>query len=177
MNTASRHLFLIFILLITKILTSSQTNNHKTAETYKCIPCGYDCDGDIYTKPGKCLKCQMGLVEKTTIKFKTIQPSEICAYIKLHPNVILLDVRTKEEFEGKVDPNFGTLKNAINIPIQELENKLPTISSLKEKEIIVFCSHSHRSPQASYLMNQKGFVNITNMEGGISMLKDKTCLK
>jgi len=62
----------------------------------------------------------MPLIKKTSITFKTIAPSALHNYIKTHPNVVLLDVRTKEEFEGKADPNFGTLKNAINIPVQEL---------------------------------------------------------
>jgi rhodanese-related sulfurtransferase len=119
----------------------------------------------------------MPLVKKSTIHFKTIAPSAICTYISSHPDVVLLDVRTKEEFEGKADPNFGTLKNAINIPIQELESKLPSINQLKNKDIIVFCSHSHRSPRASYLLNQNGFTKVTNLAGGMSVMNDKRCLK
>ncbi len=48
--------------------------------------------------------------EKIYSDFKSIQPSEICSYLKEHPNTVLLDVRTKEEFEGKSNPNFGTLR-------------------------------------------------------------------
>lgn len=91
--------------------------------------------------------------------------------------MVLLDVRTKEEFEGAADPNYGSLKNAINIPIDELENRIKSIDHLKNKEIIVYCSHSHRSPRASYLLNQKGFKKVTNMSGGMSMLKDGDCKK
>ena len=86
-------------------------------------------------------------------------------------------MRTKEEFEGKADPDFGTLKNAINIPIQELENRISEISRYKNQEIIVFCSHSHRSPQASYILTQNGFKDIINMTGGMSTLTDKSCNK
>jgi rhodanese-related sulfurtransferase len=147
------------------------------AEQYQCLPCGQDCDNKVYDNPGKCPSCQMELVKKTTANFKTIQPSEICDYIKTHPGIVLLDVRTKAEFEGKADPNFGSLKNAINIPIQELPNRLAEIESLKKKEIIVYCSHSHRSPRASYLLMQNGFTNVTNMAGGMSVLKDNSCKK
>jgi rhodanese-related sulfurtransferase len=119
----------------------------------------------------------MDLVLQTTIHFKHIQPNEICGYIKKHPAVILLDVRTKEEFEGKASPNFGTLKNAINIPIQQLKEKMATIAHLKNKEIIVYCSHSHRSPQASYMLTQQGFTDITNLDGGMSEVKDKICVQ
>ena len=148
-----------------------------TQEIYQCIPCGYDCDKQVYDKAGQCPNCKMELVKQSSIIFKNIEPSEICAYIKSHPNVVLLDVRTKLEFEGKAEPNFGTLKNAINLPIQEFDTKLKSLDSLKNKEIIVFCSHSHRSPRASHLLTQNGFTNVTNMAGGMSVLKDNSCKK
>lgn len=149
----------------------------KQATIYQCIPCGYDCDNEHFTEPGKCNKCNMPLVDKSTIHFNTIQPSEVCAYIQKHPDVVLLDVRTRDEFEGKANPDFGTLRNAINIPIQELGSKMASIASFKDKQIIVFCSHSHRSPQASYLLNQNGFAKVTNMAGGMSVMKDNHCKK
>ncbi|MES2331377.1 MAG: rhodanese-like domain-containing protein [Bacteroidota bacterium] len=149
----------------------------KKADQYKCLPCGQDCDNTTYDKPGKCSHCNMGLVKASTIIFKTIQPSAICNYIQKHPGVVLLDVRSKEEFEGKANPDFGSLKNAINVPVDELEKRLPTIANLKNKEIIVYCSHSHRSPRASYLLTRNGFTNITNMAGGMSVMKDNACKK
>ena len=115
--------------------------------------------------------------KKYTIHFKAIQPAAICNYIKNNSGVILLDVRTKEEFEGEAELYFGTLKNAINISIQELAQRLSNISSLKNKQIIVYCSHSHRSPQASYLFIQNVFTNVTNMAGGMSVMKDNSCVK
>jgi rhodanese-related sulfurtransferase len=106
-----------------------------------------------------------------------VAPTGICDYIKKHPGAVLLDVRTKREFEGKATPDFGTLKNAINIPVQELESKLSTISHLKNKEVLVYCSHSQRSPRASYLLTQNGFTNVTNMDGGMSVVRDAACKK
>ncbi len=152
-----------------------ETAASSNRETYQCIPCGYDCDKQVYDKAGQCPSCHMELVKQSSIIFKTIEPEEICAYIKSHPNVVLLDVRTKLEFEGKAEPNFGTLKNAINLPIQEFDKNLKSLDSLKNKEIIVFCSHSHRSPRASHLLTQNGFTNVTNMAGGMSVLKDNSC--
>ncbi|MDB5231931.1 MAG: hypothetical protein JWN76_2736 [Chitinophagaceae bacterium] len=177
MNTTSKFSFIIMAVAISVIAAASVHQNKKQTVLYKCLPCGYDCDKETYTHPGKCPGCNMELVNANTIKFKTIQPSDLCDYVRKHPAVVLLDVRTKEEFDGKADPNFGSLKNAINIPVQQLENKLSTISNLKNKEIIVYCSHSHRSPQASYLLNKNGFTNVTNMAGGMSVFKDKSCMK
>jgi len=149
----------------------------KVSGQYQCLPCGLDCDEAAYSHPGKCPHCQMQLVKKSSVTFKNISPTAICDYISKHPNTVLLDVRTKEEFEGRADPDFGTLKNSINIPIQELESRLPDIDSLAKKEIIVYCSHSHRSPQASYILTQHGFHKVINMSGGMSVLTDKSCMK
>jgi rhodanese-related sulfurtransferase len=173
----TRHVLLSLFVLSLIIPASCQVKKEKTDNIYTCLPCGSGCDKETYAKPGSCPECHMELVDKSTINFKTIQPSEICAYITNHPNVVLLDVRTKEEFEGNGHPDFGTLKNAINIPVQELESNLATISGLKEKEIIVYCSHSRRSPRASYLLSRNGFTHITNMAGGMSLLKAGDCLK
>jgi rhodanese-related sulfurtransferase len=146
-------------------------------EVYQCLPCGADCDKEKYNQSGECSICHMQLVKKSSITFKSTQPETICDYIKNHPEAILLDVRTKDEFEGKANPNFGTLKNAINIPIQELDKQLSSINHLKNKEVLVFCSHSHRSPRASYMLMQSGFTNVINMEGGMSKVTDASCKK
>lgn len=166
-----------FLLVKCNSSAADQETATKQTEQYQCLPCGRDCDKTEYNKPGECPHCQMRLVKKSTVTFKSIQPSEICSYITQHPDVVLLDVRTKGEFEGKADPNFGTLKNAINLPIQQLEERLTSISALKEKEIIVYCSHSHRSPQAAYILSQNGFKNIINMAGGMSVMSDRSCIK
>jgi rhodanese-related sulfurtransferase/DNA-directed RNA polymerase subunit RPC12/RpoP len=171
----------LFLLLLALNVQCNSSNAEQrevaAAVSYQCIPCGRDCDNDVYDKPGKCPHCQMDLVEKSTVHFKTIEPSMLCQYIHDHPNVVLLDVRTKEEFEGKADPDYGTLKNAINVPVQELEKNISTLTTYKDKEIIVYCSHSHRSPRACYILTQNGFSNVTNMAGGMSVMKDKSCMR
>jgi rhodanese-related sulfurtransferase len=166
-----------FFLLIAAASHSQVKQTSSGKDSYQCIPCGHECDAAIHNQPGKCSQCQMPLVKQSTIIHKTIKPSAICNYLKKNPEVILLDVRTKEEFEGKASPDYGTLQNAINIPIDKLESMLSSISRLKNKEIIVFCSHSHRSSRASYILTSNGFTNVTNMAGGMSVMKDSACKK
>lgn len=170
-------LFTSLTFFFIKCSSSSAKPAQQEQDAYVCLPCGRDCDSTVHNKPGICSDCNMQLVKRSTVAFKTISPDEICNYLATHPAVVLLDVRTKEEFEGKADPNFGTLKNAINIPIQQLEARLSEIDSLKNKELIVFCSHSHRSPRASYLLMQHGFTNVTNLAVGMSGMKDKACMR
>ena len=172
----------LFLLLVVVTIQRHSSNAEQKklesfVDSYQCMPCGLDCDNDVYDKPGKCPHCQMELVEKSTVHFKTIEPSMLCQYLTDHPNVVLLDVRTKEEFEGKADPNYGALKNAINLPVQELEKNISTLAPYKDREIIVYCSHSHRSPRACYILTQNGFSNVTNMAGGMSVMKDRSCTR
>jgi len=168
-------LVLTLIIVIGCLSFSSTSGSFLIKDEYSCTPCGQSCDKEVYTTNGRCLHCQMPLVKKSTIGFKTIEPSEICNYISKNPKVILLDVRTKDEFAGKVEPNLGRLENAINLPIQELEAKIALLGAYKNKEIIVYCSRSHRSPRASYILMQNGFKKVTNMAGGMSAMKDNSC--
>ena len=165
------------LLFILCVITGGYPPSIKSIEKYICLPCGQDCDLKEHSEPGKCEHCQMELVKKSTVTFKTIEPAAICGYIAKNPSVILLDVRTKEEFEGTSEQNLGTLKNAINIPIGEIRNRIAELQKAKDREIIVFCSHSHRSPQVSYLLTQNGFKKVRNMNGGMSVMTDSACKK
>ena len=138
---------------------------------YACVPCGSECDTVTSDKPGVCSHCNMPLVDRSTIVHKNIQPDQMCS---LDPKkIIFLDVRTPAEFNGTAEDKFGAIKNAINIPVQELEARVKELEKYKDKEIIVYCSHSHRSPRASYLLTQNGFKKVTNMLGGMSVWKDR----
>jgi len=137
---------------------------------YACTPCGSDCDTTVHTEPGTCKHCNMTLVDRSTIVHKNIQPNKMCSLNE--KNIVFLDVRTPAEFNGIAEDKFGAIKNAINIPVQELETRIKELEKYKDKEIIVYCSHSHRSPRASYMLTQNGFKNVTNMLGGMSVWKD-----
>jgi rhodanese-related sulfurtransferase len=151
-------------------------------EEYVCQPCGYECDTEIHSKPGTCHGCGMALVKKSTVKFKNIEIEEMCKRIQDNPKIVLLDVRSPGEFSGsnKDMPTFGHFKNAININVGELEKRVSELSKYKDSEVIVYCSHSHRSPRASYLLSTQGFTNVKNMVGGVSTLSspyNSYCLK
>jgi len=122
----------------------------------------------------------MALVEKSTVKFKDLSFEQVCARLKANPKAVLIDVRTPDEFKGSSDvPSFGHFKNAININVEELPDRLSEVSKYKNREVLVYCSHSHRSPRATYLLSTSGFKNVNNVAGGLSTIteSDKDCLK
>jgi len=161
-------LIFAFLLAINACSPAEGKTKSQTEGDYVCMPCGRDCDKQSYKHEGQCSHCNMQLVKQSTIVFDSIAPADICNYIAANPGVVLLDVRTSNEFTGKADPDFGRLKNAVNIPIQELNKRLSELEQHKEKQIIVYCSHSRRSPQASWILTQNGFTKVTNMAGGMS---------
>jgi rhodanese-related sulfurtransferase/DNA-directed RNA polymerase subunit RPC12/RpoP len=177
MNNKTLIIFCLFSLQILKPVLGQ--SGKAMTDPYVCIPCGNDCDKETFDKPGDCMHCHMKLVLKSSIRFKNISPAALCEIVAKKPGTVLLDVRTPEEFNGTADVNYGRLKGAINIPIQELESRMSELKKYKNKDIIVYCSHSHRSPQASYILTQNRFSHITNMQGGMSVwqdaVKDNNC--
>ena len=68
----------------------------------------------------------------------------------------IVDVRTREEFEG------GHIINSINIPLQEIMNHIEDIKSM-ESPIIFCCASGVRSEHAANYFNNIG---ITCENGG-----------
>ena len=174
-----------FIVLITVVLlqncTSSTEQPKPTENTgehdiqYVCLPCGRGCDTIAVADTGTCKHCMMQMVKKSFVVHGNIMPQDLYAHILKagSSNVLLLDVRTAAEFKGTAPEKFGRLKNAINIPIHQLEERIKELDVYKEREIIVYCSHSHRSPQASYLLTQNGFKKVTNLQHGMHLWKEQ----
>src|SRR5271156_3386345 len=114
----------------TLMLVTFSTISLQNKDDYVCSPCGYECDKEVHSGPGKCSSCGMELVKKSTIKFENIDLSEMCNRMKANPKVILLDVRSPEEFNGSSSdvPTFGHFKNAVNINVQELDKRVGELS-------------------------------------------------
>ncbi len=159
-------------------VSENREDKNKVSENiYSCLPCGQSCDTLKYTTAGNCTHCNMALVSASTIIHKNIEPHEMCSLNET--KTVFLDVRTAAEFDGTATEKFGAIKNAINIPVQELESRLQELEAFKEKDIVVYCSHSHRSPRASYMLTQNGFKKVTNMNAGMSewnsLVRDSVC--
>ena len=74
---------------------------------------------------------------------------------------LLVDVRTAEEFsEGHIKGaiNIDYLAENFSIEIQELELESP---------VLLYCRSGNRSSKAMKIMNEVGFKEVYNLEGGI----------
>lgn len=79
----------------------------------------------------------------------------------------IIDVRSKEEFES------GHVKEAINIPLQQLPSKLDTIKQMPHP-IILCCASGSRSRQAHVFLSQQGINNTYNGGSWIEINELKT---
>ena len=75
-------------------------------------------------------------------------------------DVLFLDVRTSQEFKYE-----GSIKNALLIPVNDIEKKITMLEAYRSKNIIVYCRSGRRSKMATKLLKKKNF-NVTNLEGG-----------
>ncbi|MEG1949802.1 MAG: FAD-dependent oxidoreductase [Odoribacter sp.] len=72
--------------------------------------------------------------------------------------VTLLDVRTRDEFA------FGAITGAINIPLDEIRNRLAEIPT--DKPIYIYCAVGLRGYLALKILTARGFSNVKNLSGG-----------
>ncbi len=88
---------------------------------------------------------------------------KIVAKHKDETKILVVDVRTPEEFDG------GAYPDAINIPLDEIKERLEEFGNNAEREIVVYCASGGRSAYAQRMLIQLGYTNVKN-GGGISAM-------
>jgi len=91
---------------------------------------------------------------------------------KAGSTLIVLDVRTPEELRG----SLGKIDEVINIPIQQLEERIHELDKYKDKEIAVICRSGNRSKTGTAILNANGF-NAKNVLGGMIEYRNNERLK
>lgn len=89
----------------------------------------------------------------TAFAQESITVDQLIEKLKTDKNFILLDVRTEGELIGQLKK----IDRAINIPIQELEDRYTELNKFKDKEIIIICRTQNRSSASAEFLNSKGF--------------------
>ncbi|MDO5015053.1 MAG: FAD-dependent oxidoreductase [Clostridia bacterium] len=76
---------------------------------------------------------------------------------------VIIDVREKFEFAN------GHLKNAINIPLSEIRERLDEIP--KDKPVYLYCRSAQRSYTATMILKNRGYENVKNINGGFLFIE------
>ena len=78
-------------------------------------------------------------------------------------SIFLIDVRTADEFA------LGSIKGAVNIPLDDLRSRLGEIPH--NKPICLFCGVGLRGYLASNILRENGFTDVRNLIGGLRTYK------
>ena len=93
--------------------------------------------------------------------YQKITPAVVKERLDKGEKLIIVDVRTKEEYDG------GHIPNSLLIPYDEIEKKAPALLTDKNAAIIVYCRTGRRSEIAAKALIGMGYANVADM-GGIS---------
>jgi rhodanese-related sulfurtransferase len=91
--------------------------------------------------------------------FRTVTPLEAKALIETRKDLLLVDVRSPEEFQG------GSLPGATLIPFWDFAKgrfDLP-----RDKPILLVCAVGGRSLACGQLLASKGYREVYNLKGGL----------
>lgn len=90
--------------------------------------------------------------------YKNLNIEKAIKLVNSSTNLVILDVRTREEYLT------GNIPNSINIDVlsQDFKSKIDMLD--KNKEYLVYCRSGNRSAIASSIMSTNGFLNIYNLQ-------------
>lgn len=91
--------------------------------------------------------------------YKNIKPEEAKKRLENEKGIILLDVRTYEEYTEKHIPG------SILIPVDAIEKEAPSKLTDKNATIFVYCRTGRRSAIAAEALAKMGYTNVYNLGG------------
>lgn len=74
---------------------------------------------------------------------------------------LLIDVRTPAEFSS------GHIDGAVNLPLNELPQRLPELNAASDRAIVTICRSAKRTIPATQFLHAQGFELATQLAGGM----------
>lgn len=96
---------------------------------------------------------------------KSMDVSELNDKLGSDKNLVLVDVREQAEWDE------AHIEGAIFLPLSELEARFSELP--KDKALILQCRSGKRSMNAAHFLAEKGYTDLTNLEGGILAWMDE----
>lgn len=78
-------------------------------------------------------------------------------------DVLVLDVRTPEEFTGEL----GHIAGARNLPLDAVAGRSEELSEWQERPVLLVCRTDRRSARAAQILARKGFADLHVVAGGM----------
>lgn len=113
-----------------------------------------------------CLFLVVSCNSESSSTIEVVTAEEMKALTELD-DVQLVDVRTPEEYSDGYIEGFQN----IDFFAPDFESKIEGLD--RSKPVIVYCKSGNRSGKCAAMMEEKGFVKIYDLEGGITQWKSK----
>ena len=97
--------------------------------------------------------------QSNSLTYQKISSKEAKNLMDTEKDYVILDVRTKEEFDEKHIPN------AVLIPDTEIEQKAESVLKDKDRLILVYCRTGRRSALAAKQLAELGYTNVKDFGG------------
>jgi len=75
------------------------------------------------------------------------------------PALVVLDVRTPAEFAE------GHVPGAINVPHDEVAQRLDELAPLRDKDVVVYCKSGRRAGLALKVLGEHGYTRLAHLSG------------
>jgi hydroxyacylglutathione hydrolase len=105
---------------------------------------------------------------KESASIDTIKVQDLCRLLDKGKDIMILDVRGKEEIKTK-----GKIPDALNIPVTQLYERMDEVP--KGKPVCIFCGSGLRSMMAASLLKKEGWENLKVALGGLAGWNSNTC--
>ena len=109
------------------------------------------------------------MVEKLSQSVEEIFPWDLVDELESNPGLVLLDVRSRHEFDeafikGSINVPRGILELAVDYGYEETE---PDLVESRDKRIVIICRSGNRSVLAAHTLTLMGFTNVASLRTGI----------
>jgi len=96
--------------------------------------------------------------------FRKVSPPIAFEILRDSPDVLILDLRTRQEFLG----DTGHIYRARNIPLERLPDRMLEIDPFREDTFLVYCREGDTcGEEGMAILASSGFENAILIEGGI----------
>jgi len=127
--------------------------------------CIYECDARAFReclnlpRPGKLPSERIIPLEMPLSDVKTIAPLDLWEELHQRTPPVVIDIREHREYRQ------GHIPQATSVPIFKLISNFSEIPQLRQ--VVLVCRTGRRSRRAIHVLNEKGFINIRILEGGM----------
>lgn len=96
------------------------------------------------------------------VPYRTLTPQEAKLQMDQQANLVVVDVRTQEEYAA------GHIPSAVLLPVEQIEAKADSVAKVlpdKNAEIFVYCRSGKRAGRAAAALTEQGYTNVYSIGG------------